>query len=225
MEVRSSPPVLHSQVFASLQRRRLTLTVTGLVFALAVAGCSSDSASKPTSGTGSELPTASTTPAATLPIAVTTPLAVATTLPAVTVAPTVAASTTGAVVVVANASTVEGAAGRFSEALQAKKFDVAKAVNATIKVEVSKVYYDPSNAAALPVATFLGAMLGGIKVEVMPSPIPVKDAKLPDGVSVVLMLGSDKADKPIDQAATTTVAATVGSVTTLGSATTVAPPP
>jgi hypothetical protein len=117
---------------------------------------------------------------------------------------------------VANASTVDGAAGRFTEALQAKKFDVAKPINATNKVSTTKVYYDPADAAALPVATYLASVVGGVTAEVLPAPVPVKDGKLPDGVTVLLLLGSDKADKPLgtDTAATTTIAGAAGSTST-----------
>lgn len=152
-----------------------------------------------------------------------------TTLPTVTVAPTVAVSTTtpevttGAIVVVANASTVDGAAGRFTTALQAAKFTTGEATNATSKTDTSVVYYVASDANAKPVADYLASILGGIAVEEMPTPAPVNGGVLADGVTVLLLLGSDKADKTLTEAGapTTTVAAAVTTIP--AGATTTAP--
>ncbi len=151
---------------------------------------------------------------------------VSSTLPLITVPPTeppvttVAPITTGATVVVANASTADGAAKRFTTALKGVKFDVATPANASIKLDVTKVYYDPANAAALPVATYLASLLGGVIVEVLPTTVPVAGGKLADGVTILLMLGSDKAGKTLAEAGAATTTTVAGAVTT---ATTVAP--
>jgi len=141
-------------------------------------------------------PTQTAAPETTLPITPTTPPAV----------------TSGATVVVANASTVDGAAGRFTTALKAKNFTTADGVTASVKLPVSVVYYDQADTtgASLSVATYLASLLGNISVEPLPSPPPVKGGSLGTGVTVLLMLGSDKADKTLEQAgapATTTIPA------------------
>ncbi len=150
-----------------------------------------------------------------------------TTAAPITAAPTTPASTTpaevteGAVVVVANASTVDGAAGRFTTALQAEGFTCGDAANASSKVDTSKVYYDASSPTAKPVADYLAHLLGDIAVEELPTPAPVNGGVVAEGTTVLLLLGSDKADKTLVEAGapTTTVA---GAVTTIpaGGATT-----
>lgn len=152
-----------------------------------------------------------------------------TTLPAVTVASTVAVATTtpevttGALVVVANASTVDGAAGRFSTALEAAKFTMGEPTNATSKTDTTKVYYVAADANAKPVADYLASLLGGVAVEEMPTPAPVNGGVLAEGVTVLVLLGSDKADKTLTEAGapTTTVAAAVTTIP--AGVTTVAP--
>src|SRR5215207_5443556 len=95
-----------------------------------------------------------------------------------TVAPTVAADTTtttvfttkGAIVVVANASSVKGAAGQLTTALTGREFDLVAATNATTKLDVSQVFYDPANAQAQAVATSVAALMG--VAEVLPLETP-----------------------------------------------------
>lgn len=151
------------------------------------------------------------------------PVTVATT--AAPAAPTtVAIVTEGAKVVVANASRVDGAAGVFTTALNGEGFDMAQATNAggsEAKLDVSKVYYDPTNAQALPVASSIAALMGNVEVAEIISPPPTGDGVLPEGVTVLVMLGSDKAAKTLAQMAAgdTAVETTVAGETT----TTVAP--
>ena len=66
--------------------------------------------------------------------------------------------------------------------------------------------------------------MGGVEVATIPSPPPVADGALAEGVTVLVMLGSDKAGQTLEQMGTTTT--TVAGVTTLPTAdtsTTVAP--
>jgi hypothetical protein len=116
-------------------------------------------------------------------------------------------------VVVANASTVNGAAGVLTTALQGKNFTTVKATNATIKQELTTILYDPTNTGALAVAQSLAVILGNPVVQEVSSPAPIEGGVLPDGASVIVMLGSDKANKTLDQMAapSTTV---VGETTT-----------
>lgn len=136
------------------------------------------------------------------------------TLPAETTPTTIAPVTEGATVVVANASTVNGAAGVLTTALTGKNFTMGKATNATAKQEVTTILYDASNANALPVATYLSSLMGNPVVSEVTSPAPIDGGLLPEGVHIIVMLGSDKANSTLEQmnAPTTTVAG--GAVTT-----------
>ena len=120
-------------------------------------------------------------------------------------------TTSGATVVVVNASSVDGAAGRFTTALKGANFTTGAATNNTgADFPVSVVYYTGGDAAAQGVATYLSSLLGNIAVEPMPSPPPVEGGALDAGVTVLLMLGQDKADKTLAEAgapATTTIPA------------------
>lgn len=140
-------------------------------------------------------------------------IAVPTTPPVPTTSPAI---TTGATIVVANASTFDGAAGRFTTALKAKSFTTGEPVTASKKVPVSVVYYDAADANSLPVATYLASLLGNIAVEPLETTAPVAGGTLAQGVTVLLLLGSDKADKTLEVAGapTTTIAgaATVTSI-------------
>jgi len=144
-----------------------------------------------------------------------------TTTPQVTTPTTPAPSTTapkvtdGAVVVVANASTVDGAAKRFTTALQAEGFTTGSPANATSKVETSKVLYDPTSATAKPVADYLASILGGIAVEELPTPAPVTGGVVEAGTTVLLLLGSDKADKTLVEAGAPTTTVAPGAGTTI----------
>ncbi|MGE3590311.1 MAG: LytR C-terminal domain-containing protein, partial [Ilumatobacteraceae bacterium] len=111
-------------------------------------------------------PSSSTTPDTT-PASVTTPTSPpSTTPPSTTFVPV----TEGATAVVANASTVNGAAGRLTTALLGKNFTMGEATNATVKVEDSLVYYDDTDPEALDVANSIAFYMGGIEVQPMPSP-------------------------------------------------------
>ncbi len=126
---------------------------------------------------------------------------------AITVDTTIAAETTttvpqlvtqGATVVVANASGVPGSAGRMSAELAGAGFTMAEPTNATSALEQSVVYYDPNIAAAQAVATSVAQLMGGLAVETVPSPPPVEGETLGDA-GVVVMLGTEQADKTLVQ--------------------------
>ncbi len=147
-------------------------------------------------------------------------------LPAVTTTTQFVPTVDGAIVVVANASTVNGAAGVLTTALQGKNFSTAKATNATVKQEATTILYDPTNSGALAVAQSLAVILGNPVVQEVPSPAPIEGGVLLDGATVIVMLGSDKANKTLDQmgappttvvgGATTVVPAVGGETTTSG---------
>jgi hypothetical protein len=123
----------------------------------------------------------------------------------------------GATVVVANASNVNGAAGRLSIALEGKGFTMSDATNATSRLEASTIYYNAANPNALAVATTVSNLMGTVTVAEAPTPVPIEGGVLPEGVDVLVLLGSDKADKTLDAmgaatAVTTTAPATATTV-------------
>jgi hypothetical protein len=128
----------------------------------------------------------------------------------------------GATVVVANASTVNGAAGVLTTALQGKGYTTVKATNATLKQDLTTILYDPTNTGALPVAQSLAVLLGNPVVQEVSSPAPIEGGVLPDGASVIVMLGSDKANKTLEQmgAPTTTIAGVATTLPPVGGDTT-----
>ncbi len=107
--------------------------------------------------------------------------------------------TDGATVVVANASGVGGSAGRMTTELAALGFVMATATNSTqTGLEASIVQYDPSIAAAQAVAESVARAMGGLTVETLPTPPPVDGGSL-EGAGVLVLLGTDEADKTIAQ--------------------------
>lgn len=125
--------------------------------------------------------------------------AAGTTIPAQTTTTQFVPVVDGATVVVANASTVNGAAGILTTALQGKGYTTVDATNATVKQEATTILYDATNTGALAVANSLAVLLGNPIVQEVPSPAPIEGGVLPDGASVIVMLGSDKANKTLDQ--------------------------
>ncbi len=163
---------------------------------------------------------ATTLPLESTPVSTVTPVP---TQPAVTSTTQFVPTVDGATVVVANASTVNGAAGVLSTALQGKGFTTAKATNATVKQEATTILYDATNTGALAVAQSLAVILGNPVVQEVPSPAPVDGGVLPEGSSVIVMLGSDKANKTLDQMgapATTVPGAVETTLPTVGGDTT-----
>lgn len=148
------------------------------------------------------------------PTASTTPVSVGSTLPAVTTTTQFVPVVDGAIVVVANASTVNGAAGILTTALQGKAYTTVKATNATVKQDATTILYDATDPEALNVANSLSVLLGGPIVQEVPSPAPIEGGVLPEGATVIVMLGSDKANKTLDQ---------MGAPTTVPGATTTLP--
>ncbi|MFN8023977.1 MAG: LytR C-terminal domain-containing protein [Acidimicrobiales bacterium] len=171
-------------------------------------------------GGSATVPEASTTiPLDTTPQSTLTP---GTTLPLETTTTQFVPVVDGATVVVANASTVNGAAGILTTALQGKGYTTVKATNATLKQDLTTVLYDPTNTGALAVAQSLAVLLGNPVVQEVSSPAPIEGGVLPDGASVIVMLGSDKANKTLEQmgAPTTTIAGVVTTLPTVGGDTT-----
>ena len=107
--------------------------------------------------------------------------------------------TEGATVVVATASGIPGSAGRMTTELATLGFVMAEATNSTQSgLTASLVQYDPTIAAAQAVAESVARSMGGLTVEPVPTPAPIEGGSL-NGSGVVVLLGTDEADKTIAQ--------------------------
>lgn len=111
--------------------------------------------------------------------------------------------TEGAVVVVANASRVNGAAGLLSDGLGAVGFTVTEPTNSADDVEnieTTQIFYSPGDAAAQAVAENLGLAFGGgdIVVEEVAVPAPTESGDLGEG-TVLVLLGNDVAGKTLEE--------------------------
>jgi hypothetical protein len=111
--------------------------------------------------------------------------------------------TEGAVIIVANASGVTGAAAVLTQELGALGFHMADATNSAgveERLDVSKVYFLPAGA---DVATSVGRVMGGVSVSRMPVPVSITGGPAALGeATIVVMLGADLAgNQPILPAA------------------------
>jgi hypothetical protein len=153
-----------------------------------------------TTTTATTTTVASTTTTSTIPPTTTTSTTTTstTTIPPTTTT-TIPMITEGAVIIVANASGVTGAAALLGQELSARGFHVGNPTNGAgneEKTAVSKVYFLPAGA---DVAASVGRVMGDIPVTRMPVPVGITGgpAQLGDA-TVVVMLGSDLAShKPI----------------------------
>lgn len=110
----------------------------------------------------------------------------------------------GARVIIANANDTGGSAGRMSRALETAGWTVVEPVDAVApenQLEESKVYFVASNAPAQAVATSVAEALGGVTVAPMPAEIPVDGGSI-GRATVLVMLGTDAADKTLEDLAT-----------------------
>lgn len=122
--------------------------------------------------------------------------------PVVTAAPPLVLVTDGASIVVANASGINGAAGRMSDAIAIVGFDTGGAANSSEgQLAASKVYYDPDNASAKAVADSLREALGGGDIQVLELtvPAPIDDPDALGDASIILAMGNDIADRKLDE--------------------------
>ncbi len=152
----------------------------------------------------------------TLPPATTTSTSVAPTT-------TIAYVTEGATVLVANASGINGAAGRLTDRLASVGFTTAAATNSSAAVgqlSVTRILYVAGDDAAKAVADSLKEAFGGGDIEVAEAaiPVPTESGELGDATVLVLM-GNDIADKSFAElqgAVTTTTEAADETTTTTG---------
>ena len=157
-----------------------SIIVAGLL--LAACGGGDDTSAEETTTTSAPAVTAVTTTVAT------------TTVPPTTTLPTVV--TAGATVLVANANSVNGSAGRMAEILEGQGFALATPTNSTEgPLGASKIYYAAGDEAALAVAESLVRVFGGaIQLLELPPVAPVESSDMA-GATVLVALGDDFADR------------------------------
>ncbi len=200
VSVTSTPPAPFSHVVLAGRRRRWSATtaLAGVgVAALLLASCGGDDDADATTTTTAASLGATTTTLGSTATTTTTP-SVTTTTPA-----PVEYVTEGATVVVANASGINGAAGRLTDRLAAVGFTTAAATNssdAVSNLSASQIHYVADDADALAVAESLRAALGGGDIELLEVtvPAPTESGELGDATVLVLM-GDDVADKSLEE--------------------------
>lgn len=171
-------------------RRGVAIAAVATLVLAACGGGDDDSADSTTT----TLAVATTT---TLAAAATTTVAPATTTTEVTVPEFV---TEGATVVVANSSTINGAAGRLSERLAVAGFTMGDPTNGSEgQLEITKIYVDPDDADAEAVAESVRLALGVGDIELfeLGVPAPVESGDVGDA-TVVVSMGNDVADVPLE---------------------------
>ncbi len=150
---------------------------------------------------------AATTVATTVPVTVApttaAPQPAATAAPPATTAPEPAFVTEGAIVVVANASGIDGAAGRLTDRLAVAGFTTGAATNTSEAVgqfTTTEIHYVPGDADALAVAQSVKTVLGGGSIELVEvaSPAPTESGEL-GGATVLVLMGNDVADRSLEE--------------------------
>jgi hypothetical protein len=174
------------------------------VAVLALVSACSDQSSAPGASTGPTAPGEPASPTATTIAGEPEPSDADTTSSSTSSTSSTSTTTTiplvveGAIVKVANASEVDGAAAKLTDELTAKGFTLSDPSNAAgieAKLDVSKVYFAENS---YPVAESLARLLGGLQVAPMPTPVWIKGAnEALDGATVVVMLGRDLAGTDI----------------------------
>lgn len=196
MKRASSSPWHPAEAGSRTFRRSLTavVVVAATAFALGACGGDDDDDSSESSTTTTLAPSDDTT-------TTTSPASDTTTTAAPDVPDEVEYVTDGAIVVVANASGINGAAGRMSDQLEVVGYDMGTPTNSTEgQIEITQIYYDPENPDALPVAESLRLALGGGDIELleMGVPAPVEGGDIGDA-TVLITMGNDTADKTLEQ--------------------------
>ncbi len=101
-------------------------------------------------------------------------------------------------VLVANASSVNGGAAQLTSALRALGYATAKPTNAAgieDKLDLSKIYYLPDGQ---PAAETIARLMGEIPIFPMPTPAWITGGSEALGdANVVVMLGNDRAERPL----------------------------
>jgi LytR cell envelope-related transcriptional attenuator len=144
--------------------------------------------------------------------------------PTITTAPGILTPTTvplnlTAKVVVANASGQKGAAANATQELQTVGFVTGEPTDAfgpEKTIAMTKVYYVAgAELTAASVAQVFSSAAAPILTFTMPAPIPVKGATIGDA-TVLVMVGTDLANKPLPAIAAATPDTSVATTTTIG---------
>jgi hypothetical protein len=181
---------------ATLSDVNRSLAAVLIVSGLGLTACSSSNPQVQSAATIPRSTTTSTTMPTTTSSSTTSTSTTSTS--STTTTTTIPLITAGAVVKVANASSVPRAAAGLTTLLSGLGFTLAEPVNAAgweERLDVTKVYArDESRAVAESVAR----MLGGVAIERMPTPAPIDGATAGLGEATVLvMLGADLAGQPL----------------------------
>jgi hypothetical protein len=125
-----------------------------------------------------------------------------------TTSPSAAATRSGATIAVANASGIGGSAAAMSSALTVEGYEgVGEPGNGTgEQLTASVVYYVPNDPAAQAVGQTLASDLGGVSLQPMPATRPA-DGGDTATATVLVMLGSDAAEKSLSELRATAVSA------------------
>lgn len=108
----------------------------------------------------------------------------------------------GTSIQVVNVSNQEGVARNMSSALGAEGFTTVEPATGTIDLPVTKIIYNPDDAAALNVANTLATYLGNCLVEPSGPVIPTEIlGTWAPGSAVIVLLGDDLAGKTLAQIA------------------------
>lgn len=169
------------------------------VGSLVLAACGGDDDDDDTTAS-----TTVTTVAATLAPTTVAPTPVATTAPPPTTEAASPFVTDGAVVIVANSSGIDGAAGRLTDRLAIAGFTTGSATNAADSVGQltnTEIHYVPGDDDALAVAQSVKTALGGgdgIELVEVGTPAPTESGEL-GGATVVVLMGNDVADRSLEE--------------------------
>ena len=160
--------------------------------------------------------------ATTLPTAITVDPLTASTLPPAPTQPPVTVftpQTTGAKVLVVNSSHQNKVAAPLSTALAGNQFVMGEPTNGATKEPVTKVQYLEGDVQAQAVAQSVAQLMGVASIEIIPTPVLLKDPTLLADNTVVVLLGDDKAGKTLAQmtGADTTATTLAGATPTTGS--------
>jgi hypothetical protein len=144
-----------------------------------------------------------TSPTTTLPTSNTTPLTDNTTQTPVQTEPTTTVFTpitAGALVIVANSSHQNGVAKTLSSALQGQNFTMGTPVTGSTKEAATKIQYKSGDAVAQQVAQSIAVLMGvTAPIEVMGTPVALKDPTTLGDATVLVLLGDDRAGKTLAQ--------------------------
>lgn len=133
----------------------------------------------------------------------------------------------GASVMVANANGIGGSAGGMTRTLEAAGFTMVDPTDASSTVPVldaSIIYYESEMTGAQAVAESVNRVLGNdLQVSPLEGTPPTQDGSL-DGAGVLVMLGTDKANKTLDELNPDAVAPEVTNPPVAGETTTTTAP-